>query len=65
MKPPSLPLGTFLRGTLNKLGVEPQVRRIGAYKSAGDQLLREDMSDAQREQLTALLKDITAEFCEV
>lgn len=40
------------------------MRRIGAYKSAGDQLLREDMSDAQREQLTALLQDITADFCE-
>lgn len=30
--------GTFLRGTLDKVGVEPEVRRIGAYKSAGDQL---------------------------
>ena len=33
------------------MGVEPEVRRIGKYKSAGDQLLREDMSEAQREQL--------------
>lgn len=57
--------GTFLRGTLDKLGVEPQVKRIGEYKSAGDQLLREDMSEAQREQLTALLEDITEEFCKV
>lgn len=35
--------GTFLRGVLDKVGVEPQVKRIGAYKSAGDQLLRKDM----------------------
>jgi protease-4 len=28
---------------LDKVGVEPQVKRIGAYKSAGDQLLRKDM----------------------
>lgn len=37
---------------------QPEVRRIGVYKSAGDQLLRTDMSEAQREQLTALLDDI-------
>ena len=34
------------------------MKRIGKYKSAGDQLLRRDMSEAQREQLTALLEDI-------
>lgn len=56
--------GTFLRGVLDKVGVEPQVRRIGAYKSAGDQLLRRDMSDAQREQLSAILDDIYEEFVE-
>lgn len=40
------------------MGVEPQVRRIGEYKSAGDQLLRRDMSEAQRRQLSELLDDI-------
>ena len=54
--------GTFLKGVLEKVGVEPQVKRIGKYKSAGDQLLRRDMSDAQREQLTALLEDIYEGF---
>lgn len=44
------------------MGVEPQVQRIGAYKSAGDQLLRRDMSDAQREQLGELLDDIYEDF---
>jgi protease-4 len=29
--------GTFLRGVLDKVGVEPQVQRIGAYKSAGEE----------------------------
>jgi hypothetical protein len=56
------PAGTFLRGVLDKVGVEPQVQRIGAYKSAGDQLLRRDMSDAQREQLGELLDDIYENF---
>ena len=46
-----------MRGVLEKVGVEPQVKRIGKYKSAGDQLLRRDMSEPQREQLTALLED--------
>jgi protease-4 len=36
--------GTFLRGVLDKVGVLPEVRRIGKFKSAGDQLLRSDMS---------------------
>ena len=39
-----------------------QIQRIGKYKSAGDQLLRKEMSEPQREQLTALLDDIYDEF---
>lgn len=50
--------GSFVRGVLEKIGIEPQVERIGKYKSAGDQLLRKDMSEAQREMLTALLGDV-------
>ena len=45
-----------------QVGVEPEVRRIGKFKSAGDQLLREDMSAAQRLQLTELLDDIYQRF---
>jgi len=51
-----------LRGVLEKVGIEPQVKRIGKYKSAGDQLLLKDMSEPQREQLTALLEDIYEGF---
>ena len=54
--------GTFLRGVFDKVGVQPEVRRIGKFKSAGDQLLRTDMSEAQSEQLNALLDDIYNEF---
>ena len=56
--------GTFLRGTLEKVGVDPNIKRIGKYKSAGDQLLRKDMSEAQREQLTAILDDLYEGFTE-
>nr|POF12138.1 serine protease sppa, chloroplastic [Quercus suber] len=29
---------SFLRGVLDNVGIEPEVERIGKYKSAGDQL---------------------------
>ncbi|XP_061361036.1 serine protease SPPA, chloroplastic-like isoform X2 [Gastrolobium bilobum] len=48
----------FLRGVFENLGIEPQVERIGKYKSAGDQLTRRTMSDDNREMLTALLDNI-------
>jgi len=54
--------GTFLRGVLEKVGIEPQIKRIGIYKSAGDQLGRSSMSDAQREVLTSLLSQIYEEW---
>lgn len=50
--------GAFVRGVLDKIGISPQVERIGKYKSAGDQLARQDMSDAQREVLQAILSDV-------
>ena len=51
-----------LRGALEKVGVDPNIKRIGKYKSAGDQLLRRDMSEPQREQLTAILDDLYEGF---
>jgi protease-4 len=53
---------TFLRGVLETAGIEPQIKRIGVYKSAGDQLGRKTMSDAQREVLTSLLSQTFAEW---
>ena len=54
--------GQFLRGVLDKVGVEPQVQRIGKFKSAGDQLLRTDMAPEQRQQLQALLDNVYDNF---
>ena len=56
--------GSFVKGVFEKVGIEPQVRRLGKYKSAGDQLSRKDMSEPQREQLTVLLDDIFSTFKE-
>ncbi len=48
----------FLRGTLDWIGVEPQLEHIGKYKSASDMLTRDNMSDAQAEATNAILDDI-------
>jgi protease-4 len=43
---------------LEKVGVQPEIQRIGRYKSAGDQLARKSMSNEVREMLAALLDNI-------
>lgn len=48
----------FFSGVLDNIGIEPQVERIGKYKSAGDQLARRTISEANTEMLTALLDNI-------
>ena len=39
------------------LGIEPQVQRIGKYKSFGDTFNRTEISDAQREVISSLLME--------
>src|SRR5262249_52940990 len=48
--------GRYLRRALERMGVEPEVFAKGMYKAAGEPLVRDSMSDAQREQLGALLE---------
>jgi protease IV len=48
----------FFRGSLDKLGIEPEVFQIGKYKNAPDQFTRKEMSDAHREVMNSLLDDI-------
>ena len=50
---------TFLRGALDKLGVEPQIHARRQYKNAPDSLMRESMGDAQREALQRLTDSLT------
>ncbi|CAO2818423.1 unnamed protein product [Amaranthus hypochondriacus] len=49
---------SFLGGIFEKVGIEPQIERIGKYKSAGDQLARKSISEENREMLTTLLDNI-------
>jgi protease-4 len=44
----------YLKHTLEKAGVEADVLACGKYKSAGEQLVLDKMSDAQREQIEAV-----------
>lgn len=50
---------TFLRGTLDKLGIEPQFGQRHEYKSAADTFTRTDLSEPHREMLTRLVESIT------
>ncbi len=45
----------FYRGTLDKLGVEPEFIQIGKYKNAPDQYLRKDMSEGHREVMNSIM----------
>ncbi len=49
---------TFFKGTLDKLDVDMQIIRHGKYKSAVEPFMRKDMSDANREQMMALVNGI-------
>ena len=44
----------YVKDALTKAGLVPQIVARGEYKSAGEQLVRDSMSDAQREQLEAI-----------
>ena len=48
----------YLKKTFDKLEVEPIVFRVGTYKSAVEPFLREDMSEAAREQAEAYMNNI-------
>jgi len=48
----------FFRGTLDKLGIYPDVYQIGKYKSAGDMFTQKQMTDAHREYINSLLDDL-------
>ncbi|MEZ5427677.1 MAG: signal peptide peptidase SppA [Pyrinomonadaceae bacterium] len=47
----------FYRGSLDKLGIEPDFIKIGKYKNAPDQYTRKEMSDEQREVINAILEE--------
>ncbi len=48
----------FLRRVLDKLEIRPEVLSVGRYKSAGEALERESMSEPSREALEAVADDL-------
>jgi protease-4 len=48
----------FFRGSLDKLGIYPEIYQIGEYKSAGDMFTRKEMSEAHRRVVNELLDDL-------
>jgi protease-4 len=46
---------TFLRGALDKIGVEPQIGQRYEYKSAADRITKREFTDAHRESIERLV----------
>jgi protease-4 len=53
---------TFLRGTLDKVGVEAQFEGIGKYKNAPNQFTEKGLTEPHREQMEALLDSLFQEY---
>ncbi len=52
----------FLKGTLEKLGIQAKYARVGKYKSAVEPLTQDRFTDPSREALNAVLDDIYEKF---
>ena len=48
----------FFKGTLEKLGIKPEIIRHGKFKSAVEPLMYDKMSDENREQISKLIGSI-------
>jgi len=53
---------TYLRGTLDLLGVVPEFITAGAYKSAPEEFMRTGPSDAAQENTDSILDDVDARY---
>ena len=49
---------SFFKGTLEKLGVKPEIFKVGDFKSAVEPFVRDNMSDPNRLQVTSFLNSI-------
>ena len=48
----------FFRGSLDKLGIYPDIYQIGKYKTAGDTFTQKEMTEAHRQYINELLNDL-------
>jgi protease-4 len=53
---------TFLRGTLDKLGIQAQFEGVGRYKNAPNQLTEKGFTEPHREQMNALVDSLFTQY---
>src|SRR5690606_26599211 len=53
---------SFIKGTLDKIGIDMQVVKVGTFKSAVEPLIQEKMSAANREQVNSYVGSIYQHF---
>ncbi|MGM0506327.1 MAG: signal peptide peptidase SppA [Bacteroidota bacterium] len=53
---------SFFPELFEKIGIEPEITRVGEYKSAVEPFLRQDASPQQREQIGAILDQVHTLF---
>lgn len=53
---------TFFKGTMDKLGIEAQIIKVGTFKSAVEPFILDKMSDANRLQVNAYLGSLYDHF---
>ncbi len=49
---------SFYKGTLDKLGIKPEIFRVGEFKSAVEPFIRENMSEPNKRQVTSFINSI-------
>ena len=49
----------FLKGMFDKIGVEPQIFRVGDFKSAVEPFIREDMSPESEQQMKEMVENLS------
>ena len=52
----------FFRGSLDKLGIYPDIYQIGKYKSAGDMFTQKQMTEAHRQYVNEMLDDLYGRY---
>ncbi len=55
---------SFFKGTLDKLGIKPEIFKVGDFKSAVEPLIRENMSDPNRLQVNSFLNSVNNHMLE-
>ena len=55
---------SFFKGTLDKLGIKPEIFKVGDFKSAVEPLIRENMSDLNRLQVNSFLNSVNNHMLE-